>query len=441
MVLLNRIKTIVSLALPIIAGLVSQNIMVVIDMAMVGTLGTDALAAVGIASQINFMSFALLIGLASGVLAISARMQGKGNNSETAVPLNGALLISCVVGIPLSGLLYYTAPFFFPTLHSDPNVIALGNDYLQVRVLSITAVAMTLSFRGYWSGIKRPKLFMNTLLLMLVCNVALNYLLIFGNLGFPKMGVTGAGVATSLSLFIGAVYCFYLGFKYSATSGFLQRLPTKTQLRTLITISLPQGAQQLFRATGLTVMFIIIGSIGTDELAVANVLVNITLVMIIPCIGFGLAAASLVGQALGESAPEQAKRWGWDTSLIGLLFMCSISLPMVLFPELILSIFVHEQALIDMAKLPLQLISLLLAFDAVGVILLNSLLGAGASKQVLKITFSIQWLVFLPAAWIVSHYLGMGLLAIWCLNIAYRAIQAGIFVKIWHQGRWSTIEI
>ncbi|MCG7548785.1 MATE family efflux transporter [Pseudoalteromonas sp. Of7M-16] len=439
--MLDRVKTIVCFAIPIIAGMVSQNVMVVIDMAMVGTLGTDALAAVGIASQVNFVSFALLIGLTSGVLTISSRLHGKGNDSETAIPLNSALLISGVIGIPLSIALYNTVPLFFPLLHDDPNVILLGNDYLQVRVLAITAVAMTLSFRGYWSGIKRPKLFMNSLFLMLVCNVVLNYLLIFGNLGFPKMGVTGAGVATSLSLLIGTIYCFYLGFKHSKPAGFFQQLPTKTQLQQIINFSLPQGLQQLFRAIGLTVMFIIIGTLGTDELAVANVLVNVTLVMIIPCIGFGIAAASLVGQALGQDAPEKAKRWGWDTAMIGVLFMCSMSLPMVLFPDLVLSAFVHEQHLVDMARLPLQLVSLLLAVDAVGVILLNSLLGAGASKQVLKISFSIQWLVFLPAAWIASHHFGMGLLAIWCLNIAYRAIQAGIFVKIWHQGRWSTIQI
>lgn len=439
--MLDRIKTIVSFALPIIAGMMSQKIMVLIDIAMVGTLGTDALAAVGIASQVNFMSFALFIGLTSGVLAISARMQGKGNDSETAIPLNGALLISVVVGIPLSSILYFTIPLFFPALNSDPNVVMLGIDYLQVRVLAIMAVAMTISFRGYWSGIKRPKLFMNALFLMLVCNIALNYLLIFGKLGFPAMGVTGAGVATSLSTFIGATYCFYLGFKYSRPAGFLQKLPTKEQLYKVIKISLPQGVQQFFRATGVTVLFIMIGLIGVEELAVANILVNVALVMTLPCIGFGLASASLVGQSLGQEAPEKAKRWGWDTSLIGVLFMCSISLPMVFMPELILSIFVQEQSLIDMAKLPLQLVSILLIADAVGVILLHSLLGAGASKQVLKISFSIEWFVFLPAAWVVSHYFGMGLLAVWCLNIAYRAIQAGIFVKIWHQGRWSAIEV
>jgi MATE family multidrug resistance protein len=439
--LLDRTKKIVSLALPIIAGMLSQNVMVLIDMSMVSTLGTDALAAVGIASQVNFMCFALLSGLTSGVLAISARMKGKGNDAETAIPLNGALLISCVVGIPLTIILYHTIPLFFPALHNDPTVVMLGIDYLQVRILAITAMAMTLSFRGYWSGINRPKLFMNALLLMLICNIMFNYLLIFGRLGFPAMGVKGAGLASSLSLYIGTAYCLYLGFRYSTVSGFLQRLPTKEQLYKVINVSFPQSMQQLFRATGLTVMFIIIGSIGTDELAVANVLVNITLVMIIPCIGFGLAAASLVAQELGQGSPEMAKRWGWDTSLIGVLFMCFISLPIVLLPELILSIFVHDQSLIDIARLPLQLISLLLAVDAVGVILLNSLLGAGASKQVLKISFSIQWLIFLPAAWVASHYLGMGLLAIWCLNIAYRAVQAGILVKIWHQGRWSTIEV
>lgn len=440
-VLIDRIKTIIYLALPIIAGMVSQNLMMVIDMAMVGTLGTNALAAVGIASQVNFVCFALLIGLTTGVLAISARLKGQGNDFETATPLNGALLISCIVGIPLSALLYFTVPFFFPFLHSDTNVIMLGSDYLQMRVLAIIAVAMTLSFRGYWSGIKRPKLFMNAQLIILVCNVALNYLLIFGKFGFPEMGVTGAGVSTSLSLYIGAFYCFYLGFRYSTAAGFLQRLPSKEQLLRVIRISLPQGLQQLLRATGLTLMFIIIGAIGTDELAVANVLVNITLVMIIPCIGFGLAAASLVGQELGQGTAEKAKRWGWETSLIGMLFMCSISLPMIILPEQILSWFVHEQSLIDMAKLPLQMVSLLLAVDAVGVILLNSLLGAGASKLVLKISFSIQWIFFFPSAWIVSHYLGMGLLAIWSLNIAYRAIQAGIFVKIWHQGHWSRVQI
>lgn len=415
--------------------------MILVDTAMVGVLGASALAAVGIASLVNFMCYALLTGLASGVLAISARIKGKGNHTKTAGPLNGGLLISFCVAIPLTIILYNVTPLFFPALHGDPTVVAQGNDYLQMRVLSTMAVAMNLSFRGYWNGIKMPKLYMKTLILIHVSNIGLNYLLIFGKFGFPEMGVAGAGLATTFSFYIGTIYCFYLGFKHATPAGFLKLLPTKKQLHRIINISLPHGIQQLFFATGLTTMFWIIGKIGVNELAAANVLVNISLVAILPCVGFGLAAASLVGEALGQSSPDDAKRWGWHSAMIGVLFMFSVSLPILLLPDQILSLFLHDPALIEIARLPLQLVSLLLAVDAVGVILLNALLGAGASKQVLKVSFGMQWLFFLPAAWFFSNYLGMGLLAIWCLNIVYRGIQTGIFVRIWHKGRWTAVQV
>jgi len=437
----ERRHTILALALPIIGGMTSQNILNLIDTAMVGVLGPNALAAVGIGGFANFMCIALILGLSAGVQAIASRRKGEGNEDIMAWSLNGGLFLALVVGLPLSILMYWLAPYFFPYLVADPAVHPLGADYLQMRLIGMVAVGMNFAFRGYWNGVSMSKLYLRTLLIMHVVNVALNYLLIFGKFGFPEMGVMGAGLGTTISLFVGTAVYFFLGFRHAKDNGFMHGLPTKDVLSSMIRISLPSSIQQFFFAAGLTAMFWIIGRTGTLELAAGSVLVNIMLVAILPGIGFGLAAASLAGQALGRGDVADAKQWGWDVSKMGFVILFCLGLPMLLFPDFLLSAFLHDQETLDLARLPLRLVGVFIAFDGIGMILMNCLAGVGASKSVMQVSLVMQWLVFMPIAWLVGPVLGGGLLAVWLAQFGYRAIQAGIFAYLWHGERWQSIKV
>ncbi|TQV75148.1 MATE family efflux transporter [Aliikangiella marina] len=441
MVSRDRSSQIFQIALPIIGGMMSQNILNIVDAAMVGQLGSTPLAAVGLASFMNFVAAAVFMGMASGVQAMVARRVGEGRESEAANPLNGALLTIFVAAIPLTIILTWLSEPIMAMLNDDPEVVKHGVQYLDARLIGIMAVGMNFSFRGYLSAIKMTSYYFKTLLIMHSLNILLNYLLIFGNWGFPELGTEGAGLGTSLSMFGGTLMYFYLTMRYTSKYGFGLHLPHKETFYSVIRISLPSSAQQLFFALGFTILFWIVGQIGTAELAAANVLTTLTLVAILPSIAFGMSSATLVGQALGRKDVDDAHQWAWDTSKIAIVGVSLISIPMFFVPELLLSIFLHEQEVIDVAKVPLQLVGIAIIIDAVNLVLMSSLQGAGDTKTTMIVGIVCQWLIFLPIAWVIGPYMGMGLTAIWLTQGLYRLGQTFWFARLWQQRRWAEIKM
>jgi putative MATE family efflux protein len=437
----DRLNRVLALALPIIGGMTSQNILNLVDTAFVGRLGDAALAAVGLGGFANFMAIAFITGLSSGVQAIAARRKGEGNTQEMAVGLNGGLLLALGIGVPLSVILFFAAPFLFPLLNGDPAVVEVGVPYWQARLAGMIFVGMNFCFRGYWNGVNQSGYYMRTLLMMHALNIFFNYALIFGNFGFPEMGATGAGVGTSLALVFGTAYYFYLGLRHARPNGFLVGVPTSEQFSNMLKLAMPSSIQTFFFAAGLTAMYWIIGQVGTRELAAANVLVNIMLVCILPAIGLGLAAASLSGQALGAGDPMDAKSWGWDVAKVGFVFLVLLGVPMWAATEWVLSVFVTDAATIAVATLPLKMVGWCMAFDGVGLILMNALLGVGAAQVVMKVSIGLQWGLFLPVAWVVGPWLGGGLIAVWVAQFAYRALQAGVFGYLWQKADWKDIKV
>ncbi|MEM7155738.1 MAG: MATE family efflux transporter [Myxococcota bacterium] len=444
----DRIRQVLAIALPIIGGMTSQNILNLVDTGMVGTLGDEALAAVGTGSFANFLAMAFITGLSAGVQAIASRRKGEERDSETAVPLNGAMLIALVFGLPASIGLYFVVPHIFPVLNPDPAVVEAGVPYLQARIFAMVAVGMNFSFRGYWNGVNMSQLYLRTLLVMHAANILLNWLLIFGNLGMPELGAAGAGVASAIATYIGTAYYIYLGLRYARANGFLRGLPEAEDLRTIGRLAWPNALQQLFFAAGFNVLFWIIAhsnmadaAHATAEVAAANVVINVTLVAVLPGLGLGLAAASLVGQALGRKDPEDAKAWGWDVVKIAAVIMTVLGLPMLLFPDLILGVFLREPETIEVARGPLRLVGATIGIDAVGMVLMNALMGAGAARTSMVVSIATQWLLFLPIAYALGPVLGAGLLAIWTAQIGYRSLSAIIFAAIWRKGSWASIQV
>jgi Na+-driven multidrug efflux pump len=180
---------------------------------------------------------------------------------------------------------------------------------------------------------------------------------------------------------------------------------------------------------------------GTPELAATKVIIDLILVGILPGIGFGLAAASLAGQALGRGEPDDAKRWGWDVVKIAMGVVALLSVPAVLFPELILSGFIHDAQTLALAKNPLRVAAGFLFIDSVGMVLMNALTGAGDTKRVMYIAVSFQWLLFLPLVYLLGPIFGFGLVVIFAVQAAYRGLQAATFMSMWQRGRWQTIDL
>lgn len=419
----------------------SQNVLNLVDVGMVGRLGDAALAASGLGGFANYLAIAFIIGLSAGVQALAARRLGEGRHGETAVPLNGGLLLSLVLGVPLCAVLYLATPWAFQFLTEDRAVAELGTPYLQVRLLSMVAVGMNFSFRGYLSAVHMTGIYLRTLLIMHAVNIFLNWLLIFGNLGAPELGVYGAGLATTISLYLGTAIYFWFAWRHARDRGFLERIPSRQTLWQQFRLSLPSSIQQLFFSAGLVVLVWIVGRIGTAEVAAVNVLMTFHITALLPAFGVALACTTLVGNALGREDEADAARWGWDCAALTLVYGVVLSVVLIAFAHPILGVFLTNPDTLALAYGPMVLWALMIGFDCAGMVLMNALIGAGATRQAMWISVIAQWIFFLPAAWLVGPVLGFGLLGVWLVNALYRFGQAVVLAVQWRSGRWQGIAI
>ncbi|MGA9573842.1 MAG: MATE family efflux transporter [Lysobacterales bacterium] len=437
----DRRTLILAIALPIMGGMMSQNILNLVDIGMVGHLGDTALAATGIGSFTNYLAISFIIGLSAGVQALAARRLGEERHAETAVPLNGGLMLAVLIGVPLCALLYMAIPTAYSFLSDDPAVIEQGVPYLQVRILSMVAVGMNFSFRGYWSAIHMTGVYLRTLLIMHACNIFLNWVLIFGNLGVPEMGVFGAGLATTISLYIGTCMYFFFAYRHARDKGFLNRIPSRSTLWQQFRLSLPASLQQVFFSAGLVTLMWIVSQIGTAEIAAVNVLMTFHITAILPAFGLALAATTLVGNALGRGDADDAALWGWNAAAISLIYGLSISLLLIPFADPLLGLFLKNPETRQLAYLPMILWALVIGIDTAGMVLMNALIGAGDTRRSMWISVIAQWVFFLPLAYIAGPVLGYGLLGIWIVNSVYRSSQAIVCVRQWAGKRWQGIHL
>lgn len=436
-----RRQRILGLALPIIGGMVSQNVLNLVDTAMVGSLGDAALAGVGLGSFTNFMAVAFVMGMSSAVQAMAARRKGEGRLTDMAVPLNGGLLLAGVIAVPASIALIFAAPYYFPALAPDAQVAAVGGDYLQLRLIGMAAVGLNFAFRGYWNAVDRSRIYLRTLLVMHAINIPLSACLIFGFAGLPEMGAPGAGLGTALATWIGFFYYVYLGRQHAGDAGFMRELPDRETLGTMVRLAIPAGLQQFFFAAGMTVFFKIVGMVGKAELAASTVLVNLLLVAILPGIAFGIASATLVGQSLGKGDREAARAWGHDVLKLGIFVLMVIALPGIIAPQWALSAFIRNPDTLAIATPAMRLIAVSLPLDVVGMVLLNSLLGAGDSRIVMIISIATQWAIQLPLVYLLGPWLGFGLTVIWGGWMAARGLQSVAFWIIWRGDSWGDQKI
>jgi putative efflux protein, MATE family len=415
--------------------------MSLIDLAMVGRLGTHAVAAVGLAVFSNTFAMAFVMGVAPAVQGMVARRRGEGSTEPNCLPLNAGLLIALLVGLPLTILCYAFTPLLFSAISSDVEVTRVGVPFLRTLYTGIIAVGMQSAFKGYWYGMEKPKVYMAIIFFMICLNIVGNYILIFGKLGAPALGATGAAISTVVSLYVGAIINFALVYFRFRKEGFLSAWPQRSILARVFKMGLPLTMQEFFHSAGYITFFWIVGQVGTAELAAANVLVRVTIVLILLAMSLATASATLVSKTVGEGDLEGAAQWGWDTGKLGVIGISLLGLPLFLFPEYFVSIFLSDPNIVSIAVIPLRLVAATTGVGSLIYIFAYTLYGVGDGNRVVMVSFSTQWLFFLPVVWIVGPYLGFGLLQIWFVQMAYGVLATTLITAIWAGGRWKKIKI
>ncbi|MEX0602882.1 MAG: MATE family efflux transporter, partial [Bacteroidota bacterium] len=418
----------------------------IIDTAMVGRLQASelALAAMGLGVLATWTLTSFFSSLATGTHILVARRNGQGKFTEAGIVLNNSLLVSFVVGMLLGGLGYQFAYDVIDLFSSDNQVSLLAGDYIRFRSLGLPFFLLAVSYRGFFYGIGHTKTFMFSALISYVFNIIFNYLLIFGKLGFPKMGIAGAGLAASIGMLVGFLFFLFVTFLphyrrkyryYDILSIGLQRI------RPIIRISLPVSFQNILILFGFLVFVAITGIIGTTEQAATQVVITALFISFMPCFGFGIATQTLVGNALGNNQPSEAHTFGVETAKLTTIFTLFIGCVFVLVPDLILRIITNNDAVIEVARPLLRVAGVAQVAYGSGIIMANALQAAGATLYVMYLEIITHWIVFLPLSYVLGVTFKMGIVGAWIGLPVYIVLYSGVSWWKFLSGSWKTIKV
>ncbi len=431
-----------SLAFPVMLGMLSQVLLNVVDTAMVGRLSAAALAATGLGST-AFMVVALTFdSLGTGTQILVSRRWGENDLPGTRRVLFNSLILTLPLGLALSLLGVSKAVPFMHLLIEDPRVLELATEYTRLRFFSLFFFLLITSLRGYFDGVGRTKIRMQCMILVVLLNIVLNYLLIFGRLGFPRLEVRGAALASTISVIIGSFYIL-------ARALFDRRLRGSRLFRggnydaaavnRIFYFSLPKGLRMLFGFSAFLIFLKIVGMLGVEELAASNILITILSCTLLMGLGIGIAAATLVGSSLGARNPQSARYYGWGACRMGVVFMGLGGGAFILFPRFIVSVFTPDQAVAELAVVPLLILGAVQVFHAVGIVLTGCLEGAGATHWVLKIEILTHWLIFIPLAYFLAVVSAFGLVGAWSAIGFLIALYSLIMILKFRSDGWLNI--
>ncbi len=430
------------LAYPVMLGMMTQVILNIVDTAMVGRLGAASLAATGLGSMAFLVISLSFESLGTGTQILVSRRWGEKDLPETSRILFNSLALTLPIGVILTSLGIFEAGPYIGLLVRDREVQALAAIYVRIRFLSFFFFLVITSFRGYFDGIAKTRIRLEYMLIVVSLNIPLNYLLIFGKWGFPRLGVAGAALASALSVMVGAAYILICALKDDNLNNhpFFRRGNFRLPIaRKIVYFSLPKGLRMFFTFSAFLVFLKIVGLIGVRELAASNILLSILSFSFMPGIGVGIAGATLVGQSLGAKNFRAARHYGWASARLGVLFMGLSGLSFIVFARPILSVFTPDPRVIRAGTRPLIILGAVQVFDALGVVLSQCLEGAGATHWVLKAELVIYWLFLLPLAYLLSVNLNWGLVGAWTSLGLTMIVYAALMVGKFRSGNWLNI--
>ncbi|HUX93498.1 MAG TPA: MATE family efflux transporter [Ignavibacteriaceae bacterium] len=429
-------KTILQLAMPVIAGLSVQMILSLIDTAIIGRLpdAKYSLAALGIAFYATWAVISFFSSLSNGTQILVSRNFGSKNYEECGSVLNSSLVMAVTAGFIVSVLVVHFSSNIANLFAADKIVGSLAGSYLFYRFMGLPFFLASVSYRGFYFGIGKTKIFMIAGIAANAANIFLDYTLVFGAFGFKGMGLAGAGlgsaIATMIETSVYVVVSLMKGYrtKYALFKKFRFNLPTRQtgfNIAKIITkLSLPVSFQSIFTLTGLLLFISIVGLMGTAQQAASQIVLSAMFLSFMPSMGFGVAAQTLVGNKLGENNIKAAKMWGFETSKISTTYTLLLGLIFVLFPGFVVSILTTDSNIINIAVLILRIAGFAQIFFGIGFVLANGLLAAGESFFVMLTDVTINWFVFVPLAYLLGVVFKFGIVGVWTAMPFYTSLYA-----------------
>ncbi len=434
---LNR--AILLLAIPMVLEMVLESLFAVVDVFWVGRVGSNAVATVGLTESLMLLIFAIGMGLSLSTTAMVARRIGEKDPEDAAVAGVQAIILGLTISLLLGVPAFIFAPNLLHLMGASPEIVATGSGYARIALGGSGVVLMLFLNNAIFRGAGDAAIAMRLLWVSNIINLILDPCLIFGLGPFPRMGVTGAALATFTGRGIGVLYQFYRLMKGTERIRVLRRqirvdLPV---IWRLFRVSITGIFQFMIAQTSWIGLVRIVSIFGASALAGYTIAIRIVIFAILPSWGLSNAAATLVGQNLGAKQPERAETSVWRTGLYNMVFLGGVGILFILFAPQVVGIFTHDPDVVPLAVTALRIVSTGNIAFSYGMVMLQAFNGAGDTVTPTIVNFFGCWLFEIPLAWWLAIRLGMHASGVyWSIVIAEAAI-AGVSILLFRRGKWK----
>lgn len=438
--------TLFALAWPIVLSRASQAVIGFCDATMVAPYGEDAVAATTTGAMNSLNVFILPMGIVFIVQSFASQLAGAGDRVGARRYAWYGLVVSLAAAMLVTLAIPGVSPGF-GRLGFTPNVHALLSDYMVVRLLSCGAVVGTEALANWYGGMGNTRLPMLINVLAMVLNVVLNWVLIYGNLGAPELGVHGAALASTLSSWGAFAVIFALFVRHRDGGEALPRQPLRLrELGRMLRFGVPNGFNWFLEFAAFSFFInVIVVDLGTTAVAALMAVMQVNSVAFMPAFGMASAGAILVGNAIGarlyDDVPGIVGRTTWVTAS----WQCFVGVFYFLFPAQVMLLFdspdVSSAALVHLGASLLAVSAAWQLFDAISITVSEALRAAGDTAWSLWARVVLAWVVFVPLSWlVVGRWNGGAVGAVLCL-VTYLALLAVALSLRFRSGAWRNIDM
>ncbi len=439
----SPLKALLKTSLPAMVDLSSQTVMWMIEAMLVGHLGAEALAGVGMAAQVVIFTSTLLLTFVIGSSIIVNQHLGAGRVEEANHFLGQSVMMSGLASLGISAVWYFVAPLIFKTiLGAEAQTASLGIGYLRIIACFGPLIIVNFVSVGILRGAGDTHLSMLVSLVINGINVALTPLLIYGLFGLPRLEVRGAALATGVAHSIGFAITFTLLLTHRSVLSLKMRDLKTVNLRSsrqLFSIGAPITVEQMAWVTGQMFVMSYAARLSTVVLATHHVLLRLQAVISMLYQGIGMGAMTLTGKSLGANQQERARKVGTISSRIVFITVMAVAGILFFMAKPIMYLFTSDQRVIRLGVLLLGLVAVIQVPKALNIVISGRLRGAGDTRWLMMLTIVGVLALEIFGAWVLGLWFGLGLVGLWLATGIDESSRSIANYLRYRKGRWVKI--
>lgn len=420
-----------------------ESLFAVVDVFFVAKIGTEAIATVGLTESVLTLVYSIAIGVSTAATALVARRVGEDNRRGAATTVGQVILVSLAFAVLMGVPGFLFAEDILQLMGGDERLIANGAGFTRMIFASSPAIILLYTLSGCLRGAGDASVAMRSLWLANGVNILLCPVFIFGLGPFPELGVMGSAVATTTGRTIGVLYQLYALTRQKGGIHVLRSdlAPDMGLIRNLLSLAVGGTSQFLVGSASWIFLTRLLSTFGSDVVAGYTIAIRIIVFTILPSWGLANAAATLVGQNLGAGQPERAETSAWRAAFCNMLFLAAVGVGFFLGATQIVGLFDRNVRVVEIAVDCLRVFCLGYLFMAYGMVLSQSLNGAGDTRTPTLINIVCFWLIEIPLAYVLAHGLNWGPPGVfWSVAIS-ETLLAVIAIFVFRRGRWKTVQV